>query len=287
MDLCVLNIYLKSISHLLQTLGFHISIFNIFQIPVAAHKEVEEEEEREVISEELETHHVEGELNLCIICLNFFFNFTLFVCTTLYQRTAYQTSDLSISLWLYPQTSSPTTFPNLLRLWFFFLKIWAYLPVWKTAYFLSCCVCLHSMLKTAYSNVLYLFPSSKCSPHISLKCLRYQRGMSLKKESLFLSQKKLHLLKVLLLPKFKKKKNNNLTIFQYIFVSCLECFYEYAIYVPFILHYLLSLPCAVPSLQCLNVSQCWLFSFLIIFFVSCVCFGCVFFADKSRIFSLQ
>jgi len=98
MDLCVLNIYLKSISHLLQTLGFHISIFNIFQIPVAAHKEVEEEEEREVISEELETHHVEGELNLCIICLNFFFNFTLFVCTTLYQRTAYQTSDLSISL---------------------------------------------------------------------------------------------------------------------------------------------------------------------------------------------
>lgn len=88
---------------------------------------------------------------------------------------------------------------------FFFLKIWAYLPVWKTAYFLSCCVCLHSMLKTAYSNVLYLFPSSKCSPHISLKCLRYQRGMSLKKESLFLSQKKLHLLKVLLLPKFKKK----------------------------------------------------------------------------------
>lgn len=43
-------------------LTFHISKFNIFQIPIAARKEVtEEEEEEEIISAEPEIPHDEGE----------------------------------------------------------------------------------------------------------------------------------------------------------------------------------------------------------------------------------
>lgn len=110
--------------------------------------------------------------------------------------------------------------------------------------------------------------------------------MSQKKESLFLSQKKLHLLKVLLLPKLKKKIKN-LTIFQYIFVSCLECFHESAVYVPFILPDLLFCFVLYLSLQCLNVSVLALLFPNDLVFVCCVCFDCVFFADKSWVFFLR
>lgn len=83
-----------------------------------------------------------------------------------------------------------------------------------------------------------------------------------------------------------KKKIKNLTIFQYIFVSCLECFHESAVYVPFILPDLLFCFVLYLSLQCLNVSVLALLFPNDLVFVCCVCFDCVFFADKSWVFFL-